>query len=97
MPHYVMLVNLTQEGISGAKGGVDRYEANRKAFEAMGAKITSAYWTMGPYDMVVTCEAPDDETVSRIAVAYGMKGTGRSLTMRAFSPDEWRGVLGKLP
>ncbi|UCE32032.1 MAG: GYD domain-containing protein [Burkholderiales bacterium] len=97
MPRYVVLVNYTHEGITNVKGALDRLEANRKAFEDMGVRIVDFYWTMGQYDMVAVMEAPDDETAEAAAMAYGTRGTGRSLTMRAFSPQEMSAILDKVP
>lgn len=97
MARYVVLANYTQEGITGVKGAMERLEANRKAFEAMGVKLIDFYWVMGPHDMVAIMEGPNDETAMLAAIAYGMRGTGRSLTMRAFTPDEMRPILAKLP
>jgi uncharacterized protein with GYD domain len=96
MARYVVLVSYTQEGISGVKGALDRLEANRKAFEAMNVKLIDFYWVMGPHDMVAVLEGPNDETAMLASIAYAMKGTGRALTMRAFSPEEMRPILAKL-
>ncbi len=63
----------------------------------MGAKLIDFYWVMGQYDMVAIMEAPDDETAAKVALAYGMKGVGRGMTLRAFTPAEMKGIIAKLP
>ena len=97
MARYVVLANYTQEGIAGVKGAIERLEKNAKAFEAMGVKLIDFYWVMGQYDMVGIFEAADDETAAKASLAYGMSGTGRGMTLRAFTPAEMKGILAKLP
>ncbi len=53
--------------------------------------------TMGEYDMVVVCEAPDDEAVARVALQLGMTGTLHTKTMKAFPEAEYRKIIGSLP
>jgi uncharacterized protein with GYD domain len=60
-------------------------------------KLEQAYWTVGPYDMVVIFEAPDDEAISAhlLEVASSM-GTVRTVTLRAFDREEMRGIIERL-
>jgi len=44
----------------------------------------------------VICEAPDDESASALALSVGSRGKVRSETLRAFSFDEMKRVLGKM-
>ena len=53
--------------------------------------------TMGEYDMVVICEAPDDEAVARVTLKLGMSGTIHTKTMKAFPEPEYRKLVGSLP
>jgi uncharacterized protein with GYD domain len=53
------------------------------------------YWTIGPYDIVAVTEAPDDESASAFALTLAAGGNLRTLTMRAFSGDDMRGVIAK--
>ena len=57
--------------------------------------MTQIYWTLGKYDMVVTIEAPDDESATAFALAIAGAGNVRMQTLRAFSKDEMYGNLGK--
>jgi uncharacterized protein with GYD domain len=51
---------------------------------------------MGPYDAVMITEAPDEETINRFLLGAGRQGNIRTLTMRAFTPEEIAGVIEKL-
>ncbi len=48
-------------------------------------------------DMVVVGEAPDDETVARLALSIGSAGAVRTETLRAFTEDEYRKIIASLP
>ena len=88
MPFYVMLTTLTAEGRKTLKEKPERiFEVNREV-EAMGAKILTQYAVLGPYDFVNILEAPNNETISRVAVELGSRGTIQTLTMAAIPVKE---------
>ena len=90
MPTYVTLIRYTEQGIKGFKDLPKRLEDTKKAGEPLGAKLVAYYLTMGQYDAVVVSEAPDDETVARLALAAGARGNVHTETLRAFTEDEAR-------
>ena len=55
------------------------------------------YLAMGQYDAVVVVEAPDDETVAKASLAIGSLGNVRIETLRAFTEEEYRGIVRALP
>jgi len=67
MATYISLIKYTKEGIANIKESPDRLDAAKKAFKAMGAELKQWYLVMGQYDAVVISEAPDDETVAKLA------------------------------
>jgi len=69
----------------------------KKTFAAMGAKIKDFYLVTGKYDMLVIVEAQDDETIAKLALIIGSKGTSRTVTFRAFTEDEYRKIIDELP
>jgi uncharacterized protein with GYD domain len=88
MPIYVMLTTLTDEGLKTLRHNPERIlEVNREV-ESMGAKILAQYGLLGPYDFINILEAPDNETVTKIAIELGSRGTIRTLTMAAISVDQ---------
>ena len=97
MPTYVVLLNWTDQGVKSAKETVKRYEQGKAAFKDMGVTFRDTYWTVGPYDVVSTIDAPDDETLSAALLTLGGLGNVRSTTMRAFSADEMTGLIGRMP
>lgn len=97
MPTYVTLIQYTQQGIQNIKESPARLDAARAAVEAAGGKIIGFYLTMGQYDAVIITEGPDDETTAKILLATGAQGNVRTETLRAFTEDEARKMIGELP
>lgn len=50
----------------------------------------------GPYDGVVTLEAPNDETVSAFILKIGSLGNVKNHTLRAFRRSEMENILAKI-
>ena len=97
MPMYITLGKYTQKGIENIKQGPSRLEEAKTAFKTMGAEIKDFYLVTGEYDMVVIIEAPDDETVAKLALIIGSKGTSRTVTLRAFNEEAYRKIISELP
>jgi uncharacterized protein with GYD domain len=96
MPTYVSLLQFTDQGIRSVKDTAKRAEAARETATKLGVKVTEVLWTLGAYDLVLVCEAPDDETASAYAYGVSQLGNVRTQTMRAFHAKEIDAILGKL-
>ena len=96
MPQYVALIDWTDQGVRNFKDTVDRYEAAENAFQELGVSFTNIWWTLGVHDIVATVEAPDDETLAAALLAVAGQGNIRTTTLRAFSREEMRSVIGKI-
>ena len=93
MPHYVTLMNWTDQGVKTFAQSVDRADAARSALAAKGVTLKDIYWTIGPYDLVCTVEAADDATASAALLALGAQGNLRTVAMRAFTAEEFGDVI----
>ena len=58
--------------------------------------VQDMYWMLGPYDFIAICEAPDDEATTALSLSVCSRGNVRSQTLRAFSFDEMKKILGKM-
>jgi len=96
MPTYITLLNWTEQGMVKIKGSPKRLDAGRKAFKKAGCELKDAYLTMGPYDLVCTLEAPDAETAAKAILSLGAEGNVRTLTLPAFTEDQYRKIIGSL-
>ena len=97
MGKYVLLGNWTDQGARDVKNTVKRSRAAREAFAAMGVNAREWFFTLGQYDVVLTVEAPDDETLTRAALLLAAQGNLRTITLRGFGEKEMENLLSTLP
>jgi len=88
MPTYVMLTNLTSEGVKTLKNNPGRVAEVNKEVEQIGAKVISQYATLGQYDFVTVVEAPDEKTMAKVSVELGSRGTMTSQTLAALPAED---------
>ena len=55
----------------------------------MGVKILAQYAVLGQYDFINILDAPDNETVARLAMELGARGTLQTTTMAAMELDDF--------
>lgn len=89
MPHYVILSNLTDEGRRTIKQKPERILEVNREIEAMGVKVQKQYALLGSYDFVNIVEAPDNETVMRMSVELGARGSIKIVTLPAIPVEEF--------
>ncbi|MBI1824424.1 MAG: GYD domain-containing protein [Nitrospirae bacterium] len=95
MPTYIMLSTLTDGGSITLRSKPERIKEVNKEIEAMGVKIINQYATLGIYDFVNILEAPDNDTVTKLSVELGSRGTVRITTLPAMSIDHFISILKK--
>jgi len=95
MGYYVMLTTLTDEGRRTIRDYPRRIEEVNEEVEAMGVEVLAQYSLLGPYDFCNILRAPDDQTISRMAVELSARGTLHTLTMTALPLEEFIASLEK--
>ena len=95
MATYIMLSTLTDEGRRTLKERPERLQEVNREIEAMGGRVTQQYAVLGGYDFINVIEAPDNETVARISVELGARGTVTLITLAAMPIDEFTKMLAK--
>ncbi len=93
MPIFILLSNLTAQGVQTLKSNPDRLKAVNKDVEELGAKVLHQWATLGPYDFINVVEAPDAATIARVSVALGARGSAKLQTMTALSIQEFLGAV----
>ncbi len=88
MALYVILSTLTDEGRKTLKEKPGRVLEVNKELEAMGVKVKEQFAVLGPYDFVNIVEAPDNETVMKMSVELGSRGSVQLLSMPAIAVEE---------
>ena len=96
MATFVVLANFTEQGIRNVKETINRAEAFKDMAKKSGVTVKEMFWALGRHDIVVICEAPDDDTLTALMLSVASRGYVRSETLRAFSFDEMKKVLGKM-
>lgn len=89
MPHYLILSSLTDEGRRTIKQRPERIMEVNREIESMGVKLHKQYALLGQYDFVNIVEAPDNETVMKMSVEIGSRGSVHLMTLPALSVEEF--------
>jgi len=89
MPTYILLSNLTAQGVQTLKSNPARLSEVNRDIEELGAKVLHQWATLGPYDFVNVVEAPDTATIAKVSVALGARGSAKFQTLSALSIDEF--------
>jgi uncharacterized protein with GYD domain len=97
MATFITTVHFTEQGIKAVRDTCGRGAAFKAAAKKMGVKVTGMYWTLGAFDGVIVCEAPDEETATAALLHLGSLGNLRTQTARAFGDAEMQKILGLLP
>jgi uncharacterized protein with GYD domain len=96
MGKYIMLINWTDQGIKAVKDSPKRLDAARQVARQGGCELQDFYMTIGAFDMVATVEAPDDAAMAKFALQLGSQGNVRTTTLKTFSEEAYRGLIGGL-
>ena len=96
MSTYILLTNYTEKGLHEIEDSPNRLDMFKELCKQHGGRIVSTYMTMGPYDLVIIVELPDDATLARLALMGGKAGDTRTVTLKAFTEDEYREIIGSL-
>ena len=89
MAIYIMLSTLTDEGAKTIKERPGRIKEVNEEIEALGVKVKAQYAVLGLYDFVNIVEAPDNETVARVSIELGSRGSVKIQTLAAIPIDEF--------
>ena len=96
MANYIVLGNFTDQGIRNIKDTEKRAEAFKSMAKDVGVTVKDVFWTLGQYDLAITMDAPDDESVTALGLSVGSLGNVRTQTLRAYSAKEMRKIQSKV-
>ncbi|MGH7255468.1 MAG: GYD domain-containing protein [Nitrospirales bacterium] len=96
MPTYVAQLHWTDQGIRNVKDSPKRLDAVKKTLKDMGGEVKAFYMTQGAYDLLLIVEIPNDEILAKFLLKIGSAGNIRSSTVRAYTEEEYRKIIGGL-
>ena len=97
MATFITTLHFTEQGVKAVRDTCDRAASFKATARKMGVKVTGLYWTLGAFDGVLVCEAPDEETATALLLHLGSLGNIRTQTARAYDPAEMQKILALLP
>jgi uncharacterized protein with GYD domain len=97
METFVSLGKWTEKGVASVKDSPARIQAVRKAVEGAGGKFLGWYLTMGQYDFVLIIQAKSAQEAARLILSVGSQGNVSTQTLRAFTEEEFKGLVASLP
>jgi uncharacterized protein with GYD domain len=93
MATYILLSKLSTQGVQTLKSNPDRLREVNKDVEELGAKVLHQWATLGEWDFVNIVEAPDIQTIARVSVALGARGSTKIETLPALTIEELLAAL----
>jgi uncharacterized protein with GYD domain len=97
MPTYLIQSQWTDQGIRNVKESAKRLDLGKKKLKEMGGEIKAFYLTTGPYDMLAVVDVPNDAILAAHLLWLGSQGNLRTQSVKAFTEDEFRTIVGELP
>ena len=89
MPTYIMLSSLTPEGVQTVKNNPQRIKEVNHEVEQLGASVKAQWSTLGRFDFINIVEAPDENTMARVSLELGSRGTATYETLVAIPIDDF--------
>ena len=84
-----MLSTLSPEGVQTVKNNPQRIKEVNREVEQLGAEVKAQWATLGHFDFVNIVEAPDEQTMARVSLELGSRGTVKYETMVAIPIDDF--------
>jgi uncharacterized protein with GYD domain len=88
-----MLTSLTAQGVQTLKSNPARLREVNSDVEELGARVLHQWATLGPFDFVNVVEAPDEQTIAKVSIALGARGSAKLQTLTAIPIDEFLGAI----
>lgn len=95
MPIYATLVRFTAEEVTAMANTRKALEEGTKMATEMGIKLIGTYVTLGPYDVMLIYEAPDEKVAAGMAMGFGTKWGGRPETWTLIPVEELPKIAAK--
>jgi uncharacterized protein with GYD domain len=78
MVAYMLLCNFIDQGVRTIKDAPKRRTAARQLAKKLGVEVKVSYLAIGPYDLVIQVEAPNDEALATYLLSLVVREERRS-------------------
>jgi uncharacterized protein with GYD domain len=89
MALYIMLSTLSETGRKVIRKLPGSIRKVNEEVGRMGVKVVAQYAVLGPYDFVTVVEAPDNETIAKVSMELGARGSVQMMTLAAIPVDSF--------
>ena len=93
MATFIMISRLTPDGVQTIKNNPQRIKEVNHEIEQLGAEVKAQWATLGQFDFVNVIEAPDEQTMARISLELGSRGTAKYESLPAIPVDDFISAL----
>jgi uncharacterized protein with GYD domain len=93
VPTFIMLSRLTPEGVQTIKNNPQRIKEVNREIEQLGAEVKAQWAVLGQFDFINVVEAPDEQTMARISLELGSRGTAKYESLPAIPVDDFISAL----
>jgi len=93
MPKFAMLSTLGPDGSARLRENPERLREVSAEVEAMGVRVLEQFAVLGQWDFLNILEAPDLETMSRVATTLASRGTLKTMTLPLIEVDAFIAAL----
>lgn len=97
MPAFILWLNWTDHGVKSVKEAPKRVQNGRNLAKKFGVDIKHVYLTSGDDNLMFLVDAPNGESVAKLALSISAKGNVRVSTSRAWSEQEFKDIFADLP
>ena len=87
MPKFAMLSTLGPDGSARLAENPERLREVSEEVEAMGVTVLEQFAVLGQWDFLNILEAPDEVTMSRVAMTLASRGTLKTMTLQIIDID----------
>ena len=95
MAFYIMLSTLSDKGRKVVRAMPGSIRKVNQEVGRMGVKVIAQYAVLGPYDFVTVMEAPDNETIAKVSMELGARGSVQMMTLPAIPVDTFIARLSR--
>ena len=94
MPKYLMLSQLSEQGLQTLRANPERVREVNKDVEELGAKVLHQWFLLGPHDFVNIVEADSSAVIAEVSIALGARGSVHTQSYEMLEVDDLMKILG---